>query len=113
MDQEQVRTIVREEIVAALRAFAREAEHYDGGEIRDMAVDALSTVLDGTVTRLTCKHEKYSTWYNTPQCARCGEPEPEPVNPFEGPDHEHTHDVSEGAPTDCIECGAPYRTKES
>jgi hypothetical protein len=106
---DEVRAVVREEIARAFQAFRREAERYDGGEIRDMAADALATVLDGTVTRLTCPHEKYQDWGfgPQPQCARCGEPEPQPVNPFEP--HEHTHDISDkGEPTDCIICGAPY-----
>lgn len=86
LSEDRVREIVREEIVTAFQAFRRETERYDGGEIRGMAADALSSVLDGTVVRLTCKHEKYQDWgYGPqPQCARCGEPEPVPPNPFEG-----------------------------
>lgn len=82
-----IRRIVREEIVAAFQAMAREAETYDGGEIKDMAADMLSSVLSGTVVRLACSHEKTNVWgqheYREERCSRCSEPIPAPDNPFE------------------------------
>lgn len=79
-----VRRVVREEIVKALQALAREAEHqdsYDTPEITSRALDALHAAAEGAVKRLTCEHEYDAVW--GPRCTRCGEPEPEPVNPFE------------------------------
>lgn len=109
--EKQVRAIIQEEIVKAFQAFRRETEGYDGGEIKDMASDMLNAVLDGTVLRLTCPHEKYQDWgYGPqPQCARCGEPEPMPENPFEGPCN-HTYDLS--VSRECLLCGTPHPTKE-
>lgn len=82
---EPVRRIVREEIVKAFQALAREAEDqdsYDTPEITSRALDALHDAAKGAVRRLTCEHEYDAVW--GPRCTRCGEPEPEPVNPFEG-----------------------------
>lgn len=105
--EEPIRRIVREEIVKALQALAREAEDqdmpYETGELESAALRAIGRVMEGTVGRLTCPHEGYypqgfsdSFMAGTRQrCDRCGEPEPEPENPFEGP------------PTD----GAPYPGK--
>lgn len=111
----RIRAIVREEIVAALGALAREAADqdtpYDTAELDSRALGNIEKVAEGAVRRLTCPHEEYYTWHDVPKCARCSEPEPEPVNPFE-PEHEHTYDDNEGTPTDCIECGAPYPTQE-
>lgn len=93
-----IRRIVREEIANALGALAREARDqdmpYETGELESAALSAIRKAAEGTVQRLTCPHEKYSSWgglwvQSTPRCDRCGEPEPEPVNPFEG---EETHD---------------------
>lgn len=80
MTKEEIRALVREEIAEAFQAFRRETEHYDGGEIKDMAADMLSSVLDGTVQRLTCKHEYTRVW--GPRCVKCSEPERVPDNPF-------------------------------
>lgn len=82
---EPVRQIVREEIVKALQALAREAEHqdsYDTPEITSRALDALHDAAEGAVKRLTCEHEYSELW--DPRCIKCSEPQPEPVNPFEG-----------------------------
>lgn len=83
----RIRRIVREEIARAFGALGREAESqdmpYETGEIEAAALRALKHTAEGTVTRLTCGHEAYSSYYGAPRCDRCGEPEPQPVNPFE------------------------------
>lgn len=84
VQEDQIRHIVREEIVAALGALAREADHQDGydtAELDSRALENIKAAAEGTVRRLTCEHEFTSVW--GPRCARCGEPEPVPVNPFE------------------------------
>jgi hypothetical protein len=110
LEEARIRAIVREEIVNALGALKREAEHqdmpYETGELESSALSTIGKVAEGTVARLTCEHPSYPKWHGVSRCGRCGEPEPAPVNPFE--DHEHVHDDSEGTPTPCIECGAPY-----
>jgi len=114
LEDAHLRAIVREEIVNALGALAREAEYqdmpYETGELESSALSAIGKVAAGAVARLTCEHEVYRSYYSgrPARCGACGEPEPEPVNPFAEP-HEHVHDDSEGEPTNCIECGAPYR----
>lgn len=82
----RIRAIVREEIVAALGVLRRAAEHEyisTESEIAERAATVLESVAEGAVHRLTCPHEKYTTWGTGPRCNRCGEPEPQPVNPFE------------------------------
>lgn len=85
----RIRAIVREEIVAALQVLGRSADHeYHSteSEIAERAAMVLESVAESTVHRLTCPHEKYGSWATRqPVCNRCGEPEPEPVNPFEVP----------------------------
>lgn len=82
-----IRRIVREELVAALQAMAREADRldmpYETAELDSRALDNISKVAEGTVTRLTCPHEKTWTWSDKERCSRCGEPIPAPDNPFE------------------------------
>lgn len=88
-NEDRIRRIVREEIARAFGALGREAESqdmpYETGEIEAAALRALKNTAEGTVTRLTCDHPSYGSWYNgrDPRCSRCGEPEPQPVNPFE------------------------------
>lgn len=86
LEEARIRAIVREEIVNALGALAREADHqdmpYETGELESSALQALRKAAEGTVTRLTCPHEEYALW-NDRRCARCSEPEPAPSNPFE------------------------------
>lgn len=82
----RIRAIVREEIVAALQVLRRSAEHefnITESEIAERAATVLESVAESAVRRLTCPHEKYTTWGSGPQCSRCGEPEPEPENPFD------------------------------
>ena len=84
LQDQWIRAIVREEIAAALRALAREADHqdeYETPEITSRALSAIGEAAEGAAKRITCEHEFTSAW--GPRCARCGEPEPEPVNPFE------------------------------
>lgn len=82
----RIRVIVREEIVAALQVLGRAAS-YEGAmtesEIAERAATVLEGAAEGAVRRLTCEHEKYTSWGSRSYCSRCGEPEPEPVNPFE------------------------------
>lgn len=109
LEDARIRAIVREELVNALGALKREAEYqdtpYETGELESSALSAIGKAAEGAAARLTCKHPSY-TDYHGRKCSQCGEPEPVPANPFE--DHEHVHDDTEGRPTDCIECGAPY-----
>lgn len=87
LQEKLVRAIVQEEIVKALQALGREAAHldmpYETGELESSALSAVGKVAEGTVARLTCEHEEYPLW-NDRRCSQCGEPEPTPVNPFEG-----------------------------
>jgi hypothetical protein len=88
LEDERIRRIVREELVAALGALAREADHldapYETAELDSRALGNIKAAAEGAVKRLTCSHPDYYTWYEVSKCARCGEPEPAPVNPFEG-----------------------------
>jgi hypothetical protein len=88
--EKQVRAIVREEIVKAFQVLGREADGldtpYETAELDSRALENIKAAAEGTVRRLTCPHEEYYTWglYTVvSRCGRCGEPEPEPVNPFE------------------------------
>ena len=87
LEENWIRSIVREEIASALGALKREAEHqdmpYETGELESSALNAIGKVAEGTVARLTCEHGEYNTWRGVSRCDRCGEPEPTPVNPFE------------------------------
>jgi hypothetical protein len=86
LNGDDVRRIVREEIVKALGMLSREASHLDGYDtdtIEMYALGAISKAADGAVTRMTCPHESYWGPGPQPSCARCGEPAPDPVNPFE------------------------------
>lgn len=84
---DKVRAVVREEIAKAFGALARESAYldypYETAELDSRALSNIKEAAEGTVKRLTCPHEEYSTWHDVPKCARCGEPEPEPRNPFE------------------------------
>jgi hypothetical protein len=109
-----VRRVVREEIVNALGALAREAISldmpYGTGELESAALSAIGKAADGAVERLTCPHEEYYTGYGRSRCSRCGEPEPEPVNPFEGEECNHAYAL-EDSPS-CLLCGSPYPRPE-
>lgn len=112
-DERFVRAVIREEIVHAFQALGREADRldmpYETAELDSRALENIKAAAEGTVKRLTCTHEKRFAWGGDSRCASCGEPEELPADPFAGPGHEHVHDISEGEPTDCIECGAPYK----
>ena len=81
----QVRRIVREEIVRAFEVLGRAADHldmpYETAELDSRALSNIEDAAKEAVRRLTCEHEYTSAW--GPRCARCGEPEPVSVNPFE------------------------------
>jgi hypothetical protein len=113
VEEARIRRIVREEIVAALGALARAADGldvpYETAELDSRALGNIGKAAENTIRRLTCAHEYKS--YNPGECARCGEPAPEPVNPFEPEVCEHAYDDSEGQPTGCIHCGSPYPGK--
>jgi hypothetical protein len=84
VQEDQIRRIVREEIVAALRVLSRSAhdlDDYDTPEITGRALDAVGNVADNVIRRLTCEHEFKD--YQPNSCWSCGEPAPAPVNPFE------------------------------
>ena len=88
LNEEDVRRIIREEIIRAFGALEREAgslDSYETAELDSRALAQVARAAEGAVVRLTCPHEEYRDWgYGPqPQCARCGEPEPQPVNPFE------------------------------
>lgn len=80
------RAIVREEIIRALGALKREAEHldmpYETAELDSRAFANLAQAAEGAVQRLTCSHPSYYTWHGESRCGRCGEPETMPANPF-------------------------------
>lgn len=84
---EDVRRIVCEEIVRALQAMGREADHrdmpYETAEIDSRALSNIRTVAEGAVSRITCEHERVALYYGELRCTSCGEPEPVPANPFE------------------------------
>lgn len=87
--EQLIRTIVREEIVRALGALAREADSldapYETAELDSRALSNIKEAAEGAVRRLTCPHERYYSWHGgrDSRCSACGEPEPEPQNPFE------------------------------
>lgn len=90
LTEQLIRSVVREEIVRALGALAREADHldmpYETAELDSRALENIKAAANGAVQRLTCPHEQYSTSVvqgAAPYCRRCGEPQPEPENPFE------------------------------
>lgn len=93
LTEERVREIFREELAKALGMLVREASHlngYDTDIIEGTALSAIEKTAEGAANRITCPHEAYtsvriwSTGGMSPGvCARCGEPEPEPENPFE------------------------------
>lgn len=109
MTKEEVRAIVREEIVKAMAVMVRSAR-YEGitteSEIAERAAAVCEAVADGVACRMTCEHEFKD--YQPDMCWSCDEPAPEPVDPF----CTHAYDMSEGEPTDCIQCGAPYSKKD-
>lgn len=87
--RESVLSIVREEIVRVFQALGREASHldapYETAELDSRALSNIMEAAERTVRRLTCPHERYSTSVvqgAAPYCARCGEPEAMPDNPF-------------------------------
>lgn len=90
-----VRSIVREEIVRALGALAREADHlgmpYETAELDSRALGNIKAAAEGAVQRLLCPHEKHYIWYGVSRCARCGEPETMPENPFTSLDPNCNH----------------------
>lgn len=80
---DDVRRIVREEIAEALRMLAREAHWQDGYETQELdsrALGNIGKVAEGAVSRLLCEHEYR---FGQTKCWTCGEPQPEPANPFE------------------------------
>lgn len=85
--KEQVRKIVREELVRAFGMLAREADSldvaYETPELDSRALENVRASASGVVDRLECAHEEYQTYGDPRKCRSCGEPEPEPVNPFE------------------------------
>lgn len=114
--EKTIRRIVREEIAAAFQVLGRATAYEVYGtesEIAERALYAFENVAESTVLRLTCPHEKYQDWGfgRQPQCARCarcGEPEPEPVNPFEAPlnpDCNHAFAQDDEGVRTCQICG--------
>jgi hypothetical protein len=108
----RIRAIVREEIVNALGVLRRAADHEFNStesEIAERAATVLESVAGSTAYRLTCPHERYTTWGSGPRCSRCGEPEPEPEpeNPFEKPLDPHCDHAFavEGSVRSCQICG--------
>jgi hypothetical protein len=88
LNGDDVRRIVREEIAKALGMLGREASHLDGYDtdtIESYAFGAIIRSAEGAAVRMTCPHEVYESWGGRAPlaCRRCGEPMPEPVNPFE------------------------------
>lgn len=117
--RDEIRAIVREEIVNALGALGREADSldsYDTGELESAALNAIGKAADGTVQRLTCPHERYTHWGTGSLCTRCGEPEPAPENPFKDkepdPDCNHAWLVLEDGSRVCQLCEGVRRTTE-
>jgi len=85
MTKEEIRTIVREEIVKAFQVLGRAADSengYDTGELESSALYALSKVAENAVRRLTCTHERTWAPYGDTRCSSCDEPEILPENPF-------------------------------
>ena len=84
--EDDVRRIVREEIAEALRMLAREAYDldmpYETQDLDTRALDNIRKAAEGAASRLLCEHE-YRFWLGRTRCTRCGEPPPEPANPFE------------------------------
>jgi len=83
-----IRAVVREEILTALRALRTEVEHYDGGEIKDMAADMLSSVLDCALGSLAWPGAGALRDTTSPPCgvrrpAPAVTAEPPAPNPFE------------------------------
>lgn len=87
LNEADVRRIVREEIVAAFGMLAREANSldmpYETAELDSRALENIRAAAEGAAQRMTCAHEKYFSWGHDLRCSSCGEPRPEPVNPFE------------------------------
>lgn len=87
LQEKLIRAIVREEIINALGALKREAEHrnmpYETAELDSRALSNIAEAAEGAVRRLTCPHPEYYTWDDVPRCGRCGEPQSMPANPFE------------------------------
>lgn len=114
-----VRRIVQEEIAKAFGALGREAASldmpYETAELDSRALENIKQAAEGTVQRLTCPHEKYSSWgglrvQSRSRCDRCGEPEPEPEDPFKDPACNHAYAL-EDSPS-CLLCGSPHPRKE-
>lgn len=87
LNETGVRRIVREEIVAAFGMLAREAKSldmpYETAELDSRALENIRAAAEGAAQRMMCPHEEYMSWGQDLRCSRCGEPRPEPVNPFE------------------------------
>lgn len=89
LNEADVRRIVREEISRAFGMLAREAFSldmpYETAELDSRALENIRAAAEGVMGRMTCPHDTFVSWHNgqDPRCTRCGEPEPEPVNPFE------------------------------
>ena len=86
MNKEEVRAIVREEIVKALAVMVRSAQYESQAQEREIESRAAATVEDvaaGVARRLTCEHEFMD--YQPDACWHCDDPAPEPgtVDPFE------------------------------
>lgn len=104
VQEDRIRRIVREEIIAALQVLSRSAYDldipYETAELDSRALGNITSAAENAVRRLTCAHEFRD--YRPEECWSCGEPAPEPVNPFEvkplDPDCEHAF-VTEGTTT--------------
>lgn len=109
VQEDRIRRIVREEIIAALQVLSRSAHGldmpYETAELDSRALENITAAAENAVQRLTCEHEFRD--YQPEKCWNCREPAPEPVNPFEvkplDPGCEHAF-VTEGTTTTCQIC---------
>lgn len=97
LNEDDVRRIVREEIARAMEMLGRAAERadsYDSDTIQTYAYGCITEAAQGAARRVSCPHETYESWGGlyapAPRtCRQCGEPEPEPENPFEDKEDRH------------------------
>jgi hypothetical protein len=84
MTKEEIRTIVREEIVKAFQVLGRAAHGldvpYETAELDSRALGNVREAAENVVRRMTCEHEFKD--YQPDTCWSCDEPAPEPVDPF-------------------------------
>ncbi len=84
--EDWVRAVVREEIVKAFGALAREAQGldvpYDTDREDSNVYRLITRAAEGAAQRLTCEHEEYFPWAGGPRCSDCDEPQPQPADPF-------------------------------